>query len=313
MHQVSHRVVNERSDFAQGSPFRAGNWQNPWRSRLDARWGRRRGDRGDDHDLDFRLLGPLEVARAGRVIDLGKGRERSVLGLLLLHANQVVPVDRFLDDLWGEQPPASAGHALQVHISNLRKRLGSRRGRVAGGSGHEVIQTRKPGLPVVRRGRPDRRHPLRTRRRGRPGRAGRRSVRRGRAAPAGGAWPCGAGPRSPTWPTRRGPGPRPARLEERRLAVLEDRFDADLAGGRHADVVGEIEAVARQHPMRERVWGAAHARPLSQRSAGRGAAGRRPRCATPCATSSASIPAPRSAPSRPPSSTRSERARAETC
>ena len=77
--------------------------------------------------MEFRLLGPLEVVEHGRVLELGSARQRALLAVLLLHANEVVSVDRLIDELWGESPPATAAKILQVYVSRLRKELGDGR------------------------------------------------------------------------------------------------------------------------------------------------------------------------------------------
>ena len=87
--------------------------------------------------MDFRLLGPLEVTRDGRVLQLGRAKERALLAVLLLHANQVVSSDVLTDRLWGDEPPATAGKALQVYVSRLRKALGA-----------DALVTRAPGYFV---------------------------------------------------------------------------------------------------------------------------------------------------------------------
>src|SRR5438067_1426900 len=92
--------------------------------------------------LEFRMLGPLEVLRQGAALPLPPGRPRSLLALLLVHANEVVPIDRLLDELWRGHPPSSAANALQVYVSTLRKQLEPDRS--IGRSG-QVLVTRRPG------------------------------------------------------------------------------------------------------------------------------------------------------------------------
>ena len=87
--------------------------------------------------MEFRILGPLEVEDEGRLLKLGGAQQRAVLALLLLHANDVVPRERLIDELWGGEPPDTARTALQVHVSQLRKLLGSDR-----------IETRSPGYAL---------------------------------------------------------------------------------------------------------------------------------------------------------------------
>ena len=84
--------------------------------------------------MEFRILGPVEVWEDGHPVSLGGGKQRAVLALLLLNANRIVSSDGLIDQLWNGQPPATAGTALQGHISSLRKALGA-----------DVIATRRPG------------------------------------------------------------------------------------------------------------------------------------------------------------------------
>src|SRR2546427_6863328 len=87
--------------------------------------------------MDFRILGPLEVLDEERVLDVGGGKQRSVLVLLLLHANEVVSSDRLIDELWPAEPPPSAAKIIQAHVSRLRKALD--------GVGEAILLTRGPG------------------------------------------------------------------------------------------------------------------------------------------------------------------------
>ena len=74
--------------------------------------------------MDFRLLGPLEVAEHERSLRLGGLKQRSLLAILLLHANEVVSTDRLHAELWGDRPPSTAAKSIQVYVSRLRKELG---------------------------------------------------------------------------------------------------------------------------------------------------------------------------------------------
>src|SRR6266511_3135273 len=87
--------------------------------------------------MDFRILGPLEVLSEEGVLDVGGGKQRSVLVLLLLHANEIVSSDRLIDELWPDQPPPSAAKIVQVHVSRLRKALD--------GAGDGILLTRRHG------------------------------------------------------------------------------------------------------------------------------------------------------------------------
>jgi DNA-binding SARP family transcriptional activator len=90
--------------------------------------------------LTLRLLGPLVVERDGRELDLGSPRRRALLALLALHAGQALAVDRLVDELWGERPPKTAAHVIQVYVSELRRALG--------GEETAVLVTRSPGYAL---------------------------------------------------------------------------------------------------------------------------------------------------------------------
>jgi DNA-binding SARP family transcriptional activator len=84
--------------------------------------------------MEFRILGPLEVSSEGRVLDLGGAKQRALLAMLLLDANNVVSTGRLIDALWEDDPPETAQEALQVHVSDLRKVLRPTRSRSGGAS-----------------------------------------------------------------------------------------------------------------------------------------------------------------------------------
>jgi DNA-binding SARP family transcriptional activator len=87
--------------------------------------------------MEFRILGPLEVSQEGSTLGLGAAKQRALLGVLLLHANEAVSSGRLIEELWGEQPPALAAKLVQGHVSALRKALGPDR-----------IITQRPGYLV---------------------------------------------------------------------------------------------------------------------------------------------------------------------
>ena len=192
--------------------------------------------------LDFLILGRLEVRRDGTRLDLGPPKQRAVLALLLLHANRVVPTPRLIDELWGEAPPETARAALQVYVAGLRKALGD---------GHTTLGTKPPGyLLAVAAGALDldRFDRLRD-----EARASDDPVQRAALLREGLAlWrdtPLGEFDAEPFAAVAAD------QLEERRLAALEERIDADLALGRHAEVVSELDALVLEHPYRERFRG----------------------------------------------------------
>jgi predicted ATPase/DNA-binding SARP family transcriptional activator len=195
--------------------------------------------------VEFRVLGPLEVVAAGQPLDLGTPRQRTLLGLLLVHAGEVVSYDRVVEDLWDGAPPATARHTLQGYVHRLRRTLGPDAWRLI---------TRPPGYQLkVSTGELDaqRFQDLAT--------AGRRALVRDDPQAAADQLAAGLG----LW---RGPlladldevaalEPERARLEALRLTALEDRIEADLALGGHGGLVAELEALLADHPYRERLWG----------------------------------------------------------
>ena len=188
--------------------------------------------------MEFRILGPTEADDGGNPLPLGGPKQRALLAILLLHANEVVSADRLVDELWSGEPPESGVAALQVRISQLRKALGP-----AG----ERLRTQPPGY--VLRVEPaeldlNRFEQLLESAEG--------------AAPA----PAAATLREALGLWRGAPLADCAyepfaqaaigRLEDLRLLALEKRIDADLSLGRHGELVGELEAIVREHPLRER-------------------------------------------------------------
>jgi DNA-binding SARP family transcriptional activator/DNA polymerase III delta prime subunit len=198
--------------------------------------------------VEFRILGPLEVLDdEGAGVAVGGSRERAVLALLLLSANRVVSSERLADDLWGNHPPEGAAHALRVHVSRLRKAL-----REAGGDG--IVVTQSPGYVA----RVDTAAVDAT--------CFESLAAQAREQAAGGHHEQAAATLREALGLWRGPAladvadaplarAEAARLEEARLAALEDRIETDLACGRHAQLVAELEALTRAHPLRERLWG----------------------------------------------------------
>jgi DNA-binding SARP family transcriptional activator len=180
--------------------------------------------------VEFRVLGPLEVIDDGRVIVLGGARQRAVLAILLTRANEVVSTERLIDELWGDHPPKAAANAVQYFVSRLRKVLGPDR-----------IVTRPPGYLIrVERGEFDlERFEL--------------LVGRGDAAALPEALSLWRGPALADLAHEAFAAAEIGRLEELRLVALERRIDSDLDLGRHAQVVGELEKLVAEHPLRERL------------------------------------------------------------
>jgi DNA-binding SARP family transcriptional activator len=196
--------------------------------------------------MEFRILGPLEVFEGDRRVALGGPKQRALLAVLLLHANEVVASERLIDELWGEHPPATAAKSVQLYVSRLRKELHSGpNGLLLTQRGGYVLRV-EPGQFDVHRFERSLRDGRRALEDEEPDRAA-EILHEGLALWRG----------NPLWDFSYEPFAQPeiARLEELRSAALEERIEADLALGRHADVVIELETLVAQQPLRERLRG----------------------------------------------------------
>ena len=201
--------------------------------------------------MEFKILGPLEVREGDRRLACRSPKQRLLLGILLLNANETVSSDRLTEALWGERPPQGAGKALQMHVSQLRDLLEPERTRGASG---RILVTRPPGYELrVEPGQLDL-HRFE------------HAMSRSRAAAEAGHADEAARSLHEGLSIWRGPALADlsfegvlqtdlARLEELRLEALEERFEADLALGRHAGLIGELEAHIAEQPLRERPRG----------------------------------------------------------
>jgi DNA-binding SARP family transcriptional activator len=195
--------------------------------------------------MDFRILGPLQVLDEGHAVTLGGSKQRALLALFLVHANETLTTDRLVDELWGERPPVTPAKSVQMHVSRLRKAL-------AAGAGGGLVVTRERGYEL--RIKPEQLDSLRFERLCAEGRnelaAGRpesavEAIERGLAlwhdAPladlAYEAFAHG----------------EVARLEELRAGALEQLVEAKLRLGRHAEVIVQLEGLIAEHPYRERL------------------------------------------------------------
>jgi predicted ATPase/class 3 adenylate cyclase/DNA-binding winged helix-turn-helix (wHTH) protein len=195
--------------------------------------------------MDFRILGPLEVLDEGRAVMLGGAKQRALLALFLVHANETLTTDRLIDELWGERPPANAAKTVQMQISRLRKAL-------AASAGSDLIVTREHGYGV--RIDPER---LDSHRFERLSSEGTSELGAGRPEPAAEAleqalslWrdaPLADLAYEPFAQTEI------ARLEDLRAAALEHLIEAKLALGRHAEVIAQLEPLIAEYPYRERL------------------------------------------------------------
>jgi DNA-binding SARP family transcriptional activator len=198
--------------------------------------------------VEFRLLGSLEARDEDGPIALGGSKQRELLTILLLNVNEVVSNDRLIDELWGAQPPKTAPKSLQVLVSQLRKVLEPDRG--SGESGRVVV-TRAPGYSLqVEPGQVDLERFQRLAAAGREALAAADSERA--AARLGEALKLWRGAPLAEFAYAEFAQREIARLEELRLGVLEDRIQADLESGRHAELIAELERLVAEEPLRER-------------------------------------------------------------
>jgi DNA-binding SARP family transcriptional activator/class 3 adenylate cyclase len=201
--------------------------------------------------IDFLLLGPLEARQRDRLLRLGSIKHRMLLAKLLLHANQVVSTDELIEAVWGEEPPPTVRQSLQNHVAALRKTI-----EVGNGSAPpRMLLTRDPGYLLMVD--PEQ---LDLHRFQRLDRSGRQALAEGDPATAadllrealdlwrGPALADVAASTGIAWPELIG-------VEELQLAAVEARIEADLALGRHHELVAELEALVRLHPLREHLHG----------------------------------------------------------
>ena len=181
--------------------------------------------------MQISVLGPVEVSVDGQPVAIGAGKPRALLALLALHEGTTVSTARLVEGLWGEAPPASAHKMVQLYVSQLRKALAN------GEDGGEIL-TRGRG------------YELRLGEGGLDAQRFEQLITRGMPREALVLWR-GA----PLADVADEPfaGGEIRRLEELRLRAIELAVDSDLAGGRHREVVGEIEAAAAEEPLRERL------------------------------------------------------------
>jgi DNA-binding SARP family transcriptional activator len=193
--------------------------------------------------LEFRLLGPVEAVVDGQPAALPAAKPRALLAVLLLDRNRVVSVGRLVEDLWGDEPPETATKALQGYVSQLRKALGADR-----------LLTKPPGYSLrVEDGELDLDGFEGLVREGREllGSGDSKAAAK-RLAEALELWRGTPFAEFESEPFARDAG---ARLEDARLAALEERIEADLALGRHTRLVPELEELVAREPLRERPRG----------------------------------------------------------
>jgi predicted ATPase/DNA-binding SARP family transcriptional activator len=189
--------------------------------------------------VELRVLGPIEVYGPGGLVEIRSARQRALLGILALHAGEVVSRDRLINEVWGSEPPETAGHALEVHISGLRSTLG-----------RELIETRPTGYVLSASSKPVDLRQFES------------QAREGIAALEAGD-PAGAAaffrPAIALW---RGDAledlaaagvatSERAWLDTLREAITERWLDAELALGHHLEILPELRRAVVDHPLRE--------------------------------------------------------------
>ncbi len=187
--------------------------------------------------MEFRILGPLEVREGQHTVRLGAAKQRALLGVLLLHANETISTSRLVDELWGERPPGTADKLVQGYVHALRKKLGP-----------DLLETRAPGYRLrldshtldladferltrlAEEAGLDESAELR-----------RRALLLWRGPPLADV-------------VLEGPSRQAlARISELRLATKIELIDAELAQGRHAQLIGDLETLVADHPYQERL------------------------------------------------------------
>jgi predicted ATPase/DNA-binding SARP family transcriptional activator len=192
--------------------------------------------------MEFRILGPLEVHDGSGPVRVPGAKERALLADLLVHAGRVVAADRLVEDLWGDEPPGNPANTLQGRVSALRRALGP--------AGAGLVVTSPPGYRLavepeqLDAGRFQR---LLAEADAAASREGPRAARQLEAAL--GLW---RGPALAEFADRPWALAEATRLEELRLAAQEALAELRLAGGGHAELVGELEALVAAQPLRER-------------------------------------------------------------
>jgi DNA-binding response OmpR family regulator len=203
--------------------------------------GQRRVERG----IEVNVLGPTEVRAAGAIVPITASKERGLLALLVANRGRTVSIDNLAEHLWAGSPPESAVATLRVHVSRLRKTL-AQQGLdgllVTKPSGYELdvppdavdIDRFEGGLTTARRAVAE----------GRPN-EGVLTMRSALSLWRGAAF---------SELTSSSANAEAIRLEELRLVAMEECLAAELACGRHREVIGELEAWVHDHPLRERFW-----------------------------------------------------------
>jgi DNA-binding SARP family transcriptional activator len=197
--------------------------------------------------VEFRLLGSFDVLVDGRSAQLGGAKQRALLAILAIHANEVLPSERLIDELWPGCAPESAVNTLQGYVSRLRKALDP-----DGSNGAEpiiVFRSRGYVLTVPPEQIDSRRFERLVAEAETRAASGDAKGAAGSLREALGLW---RGAALSDFTYEEFAQAEIARLEELRLKAVEERIDADLSCGRHGALVPELEALVAEHPLRER-------------------------------------------------------------
>ena len=192
--------------------------------------------------LQFRVLGPLEVDAGSGPIPLGGPKQRMVLAHLLIRANELVPAETLVDEVWGEEPPKGARNIIQTYVSHLRKVLG-----------HDRIQSQTPGYRLrldaseLDTARFD--ALLKDAKKALPIDP---NIAVGTLDDALALW---RGPALADLADQPSLAAEAARLDELRLEAQQDRIEGLLASGAQVRAIGELETALLRHPWRESLWG----------------------------------------------------------
>lgn len=194
--------------------------------------------------MEFRMLGPLEVRRGEETLALGGAKQRALFAILLLHANHVVSRERLAELLWGDEPPSTADHVIEVYVSQLRRVL------EPDGAPYKLL-VRKPAGYVLQVSPSDIdvnqfASLVEGARSAQPAEAAAQLTR------ALGMW---RGPALADFAGESFAISESARLNELNLYAREERIDAELALGHHAQLIGELQGLVEEHPLRERLCG----------------------------------------------------------
>src|SRR5918995_1417267 len=190
----------------------------------------------------FRILGPLEVDLGGDTIPLGGPKQRAVLAHLVLRANQLVPAETLIDQIWPEEPPEKARNVIQTYVSHLRKALG-----------HDRIESHGPGYRL--RLEPSEFDAARFDALMRDAKKSLPVDPNVAVATIEDALALWRGPALADVADQSSLLAEAARLDELRLEAQETRIEGLLAGGAQARAIGELEALIARHPWRESLWG----------------------------------------------------------